>query len=365
MRRLTQLTVQGYKSIKNQTLDLGRLNVLIGGNGVGKSNLIDVFKFLRNLYDGGLETSVALAGGANALLHFGRKVSSQLRIQAEFAEEGSEQRNAYKATLRPTDEDKLIFSSESAGFHDTSKYPQPYWDELGFGHGESKLKNVKTRIAGWVTSDLASYRVYHFHDTSDSAFVKQSGDVSDNRFLQTDARNLAAFLYWMKLKHPATVQLIEDVVRQIAPFFDRFELSPSRINEEKIRLEWREVGSDSYFNAHQLSDGTLRFICLATLLLQPELPRMVLLDEPELGLHPAAIVLLSELLQQAALRTQVLVATQSVTLVNQLSPQDVWVADRLLSATVFHHLAGDDLSEWTGAYALGELWEKNVLGGRP
>ena len=128
MRRLTQLTVQGYKSIKNQTLDLGRLNVLIGGNGVGKSNLIDVFKFLRNLYDGGLETSVALAGGANALLHFGRKVSSQLRIQAVFAEEGSEQRNAYKATLRPTDEDKLIFSSESAGFHDTSKYPQPYWD---------------------------------------------------------------------------------------------------------------------------------------------------------------------------------------------------------------------------------------------
>ena len=125
------------------------------------------------------------------------------------------------------------------------------------------------------------------------------------------------------------------------------------------------MGSDSYFNAHQLSDGTLRFICLATLLLQPELPRMVLLDEPELGLHPAAIVLLSELLQQAALRTQVLVATQSVTLVNQLSPQDVWVADRLLSATVFHHLAGDDLSEWTGAYALGELWEKNVLGGRP
>ncbi len=213
--------------------------------------------------------------------------------------------------------------------------------------------------------DLASYRVYHFHDTGSSALVKQTGDVGDNRFLQTDARNLAAFLYWMKLKHPGKLQMIEDVIRQIAPFFDRFELEPSRNNEDKIRLEWREQGSESYFNAHQLSDGTLRFICLVTLLLQPDLPRMVLLDEPELGLHPAAVVLLAELLRQASEHTQLLVSTQSVTLVNQLDPEQVLVADRVDGATVFKRLKAEDLSEWAGAYGLGELWEKNVLGGRP
>jgi predicted ATPase len=138
-----------------------------------------------------------------------------------------------------------------------------------------------------------------------------------------------------------------------------------RSNEEKIRIEWRERGSDSYFNANQLSDGTLRFMCLATLLLQPEMPSLVLLDEPELGLHPAAIQLLADLLRQASTRTQLLVSTQSVTLVNHLEPQSVWVADRHDGATEFRHLAKQDLTQWANAYALGELWEKNVLGGRP
>ena len=364
MRRLTQITVQGYKSIKDQTLDLGRLNVLIGGNGVGKSNLIGVFKFLRSIYDGDLQTTVGAMGGANTLLHFGRKTTERLRLQCVFQEKNSSNKNIYRAYLRPTDDDQFIFTIESTGFHNPA-HQEPYWDELGTGHSESKLKQGSSKINIWVKDDLASYRVYHFHDTSSGALVKQTGDVNDNQFLQTDARNLAAFLYWMKLKRPDHLRMIEDVVRQIAPFFDRFELTPSRNNEDKIRLEWREQGSESYFNAHQLSDGTLRFICLVTLLLQPDVPRLVLLDEPELGLHPAGIVLLAELLKQTSQRSQLLIATQSVTLVNRLDPEDVFVADRADGATVFRNLGKEDLSEWTGAYALGELWEKNVLGGRP
>lgn len=367
MRRLTSLTVKGYKSIKDQTLALGRLNVLIGGNGVGKSNLISVFKFLREIYSGQLQTSVATSVGAAALLHFGRKQTSSIQIGAVFAEEGAINQNTYRAFLLPTDTDRLVFQNESVGFQNTQHYTQPYWTVLGGGHAESLLQGKKdqTKIAKWVSDDMASYRIYHFHDTSSSALVKQTGNLDDNQFLQTDASNLAAFLYWMKLRHPERLQMIESVVRQIAPFFDRFELTPSRINEEKIRLEWREKNSESYFNAHQLSDGTLRFMCLTTLLMQPELPRMVLLDEPELGLHPAAVNLLAYLLEQAALRTQLLVATQSVTLVNQLKPEDVWVADRIEGATEFKSLATENLDEWIGAYALGELWEKNVLGGRP
>lgn len=364
MRRLTQITVQGYKSIQDQTLALGRLNVLIGGNGVGKSNLIGVFKFLRSIYDGDLQATVGSIGGANTLFFFGRKTTKFLQLQCVFQEEGSDNKNFYRAKLRPTDEDQLVFALESAGFK-SPPHTEPYWNELGAGQSESNLRQASSSINRWVKEDLASYRVYHFHDTSSSALVKQTGDVNDNQFLQTDARNLAAFLYWMKLKRPNHLRQIEEVIQQIAPFFDRFELTPSRNNEDKIRLEWREQGSEAYFNAHQLSDGTLRFICLATLLLQPEVPRMVLLDEPELGLHPASIVLLAALLKQASERSQLLVATQSVTLVNQLDPEDVFVADRVDRATVFKHLGQEDLSEWTGAYGLGELWEKNVLGGRP
>jgi predicted ATPase len=365
MRRLTQLTVEGFKSIASQTLELERLNVLIGGNGVGKSNLISVFKFLRNMYDGDLQVAVGKAGGANAILHFGRKRTPRLRLQVAFAEEGVSSRNAYRAYLTPTDQDSFIFSTESAGFQDTLRFDRPYWEEFGAGHSEALLAKKRGRIVTWVQEDLASYRVYHFHDTSDSAAIKQTGDVADNRFLHANAENLAAYLLWMKDKHPDHVEVIQDTVRLIAPFFERFELAPLRSTEDRIRLEWRERGSESYFNAHQLSDGTLRFMCLATLLLQPELPRLVLLDEPELGLHPAAIQLLAELLKQASLRTQLIVSTQSVTLINHLEPEHVWVADRREGATEFQHLSAQDLSNWIGAYALGELWEKNVLGGRP
>lgn len=192
--------------------------------------------------------------------------------------------------------------------------------------------------------------------------MKQTCDVNDNIVLGSDAANLAAFLSCLEQTKRDYLENIEDTIRQIAPFFERFQLEPSRLNKDKIRLEWKEKGSDSYFNANALSDGTLRFICLASLLLQPRLPSVVLLDEPELGLHPAAITVLASLLESAATRTQVLVATQSVTLVNQFTPDRVWVAEREDGASVFSHLAKEDLTEWLDGYALGKLWEKNVLG---
>lgn len=366
MRRLTEITVEGYKSIAKQTLALNWLNVLIGGNGVGKSNFIGAFRFLRSVYEGGLQQAVAEATGADRLLHFGRKRTSELKLRAVFAEEGLPLLTAYAFSLKPDEADSLFFSSEWVEFHDASRYPRPYSEFLGQGHREALIASSKRRIGQWVQQDLSSYRVYHFHDTSKDARVKSTGDVHDNRFLHADARNLAAFLYWMQQHHPDHFGAIEQALRQIAPFFERLTLAPLRNNPEAIRLEWRERGSEQVFTAHQLSDGSLRFLCLATLLLQPEIPRLVLLDEPELGLHPAAIGMLAAMLKQAADRTQLIVSTQSSTLINQLAPEDVWVADRDADgATTFKQLRSDDLREWTSAYALGELWEKNVLGGRP
>jgi predicted ATPase len=195
--------------------------------------------------------------------------------------------------------------------------------------------------------------------------MKQTCDVDDNRALREDAGNLAAFLHGLEMSEPDGFRNIVDTVRQIAPFFDGFVLAPSLLNSDKIRLEWREKGNDEHFNASALSDGTLRFICLATLLLQPQLPSLVLIDEPELGLHPAAIQLLSGLLESAATRTQIIVATQSVTLLNQLEPKNLWVADREDGQSVFRKLEPEDTAGWLEDYALGELWEKNILGGRP
>ncbi len=363
MRALEKITVKNFKSIREQTLELGLLNIFIGGNGVGKSNLIGVFRFLREIVNQNLAEYTATKGGADALLYFGRKHSDEMSFQLDFGE--GDVGNAYSVRLKPTDDDGFIIVQETAYYHERKKYPFPFDKDIAYSSKESQLKRVPHICARQAMSDLDSYRVYHFHDTSDTAAVKGTVDLEDNRVLRPQAENLAAFLYWLKLKQPNHFSNIQDTVRQIAPFFEEFRLAPSKLNEGKIRLEWKEKGNDAYFNASSLSDGTLRFVCLATLLLQPDLPMVVLLDEPELGLHPAAVTLLAGLLSSAATRTQVIVATQSVTLVNQFNPEYIWIVDRDDNQSVFRHLKGEDMSAWLDDYALGELWEKNVLGGRP
>jgi len=183
--------------------------------------------------------------------------------------------------------------------------------------------------------------------------------------LRSDAGNLAAFLYLLQKTSSTHYEVIRDTIRLVAPFFDDFVLRPMPENENKIRLEWREIGSDHPFLAHHLSDGTLRFICLATLLLQPKMPSTILIDEPELGLHPYAINVLASLMRSASKRSQLIVSTQSVTLVNQFEAEDLLVVDRKDHATTIERVDPERLTEWLEDYALGDLWEKNVLGGRP
>lgn len=363
MSKLYKLHVQGFKSIRDQTLEFGPLNVFIGGNGVGKSNLVGVFQFLHRVAQQQLQNYTGEAGGANAILHFGRKKTEKLRLEVEF-QDGSDA-NIYEFDLKPTNDDRFIFEREATYYWDKAQYKSPYNDLSWEGHVEARVAESDRRVAKYIRRHLDSYRIYHFHDTSAAAPVKQACDVADNRFLRADAANLAAYLYWLQEKQPAHYQNIEDTIRQVAPFFNKFKLAPSALNPEKIRLEWEEKGSDTYFSAAALSDGTLRFICLSTLLLQPNLPSLILIDEPELGLHPAAIQVLAALLQSAATRTQLIVATQSVTLINQLQPDQVWIVDREDGQSIFRHLKEANMSSWLEDYGLGELWEKNILGGRP
>lgn len=363
MSAVHEIHIRGFKSIEDQRLQFGPLNVMVGANGAGKSNLVGVFRLLHRVWRKELQTFTGESGGANALLYFGRKRTEKLGLRVEFRE--AHLSNIYEFELQPTDEDRFIFASEAIYFHKYTQYPHPYNAEIWSGHVEARVADSPNAVARYVRQHLESYRIYHFHDTSPSAPPKQTCDVSDNRFLRSDASNLAAFLYRLKQTNPDHFANIEATIRQIAPFFAGFRLAPSALNPERIRLEWGEQGTDAYFGPAALSDGTLRFMCLATLLLQPSMPSLILIDEPELGLHPAAVYLLSGLLRYAAKRTQVLVATQSVTLINHLQPEDVWVVERTNGHSQFRQLAKDDMSSWLEDYSLGELWEKNVIGGRP
>jgi len=379
MRLLEKIVVQGYKSIRNQELSLGPVNVLIGANGSGKSNFIGLFRMLNRLVSGDFQIYVRQAGGPDRLLYYGRKTTNALSLELWFKHTERQTRNGYMCELFPTEDQKLVFAREEILFHKFAEYEAPVSNRWSSGvHEESLLPEWASegKVGEYIYKDLQSFRVYHFHDTSDSAKVKQFCDLSDNRFLRADASNLAAFLYRLKRQYNSHYQDIVRAIRSVAPFFGDFTLEPDSFNPDQIRLEWYERGSDTLFDAHALSDGTLRFICFATLFLQPDalLPAIIILDEPELGLHPAAITVLSQLIHSASMRVQVLLATQSVTLVNQFTPEQIIVVERQEHRTgslspgqesVFHRIASEQLTQWLQEYELGTLWEKNLLGGRP
>lgn len=365
MPELDTITVKGFKSIASvEELKLGAINVVIGPNGSGKSNFIGVFSFLHAIREGHLQEYVLQAGGAEKLLHFGSKVTSALYLRISF-EDGT---NQYEISLMPTAADDLVPGFETVYFWDKARYPKPYGQDLARAGKEAGISDPGAlRTAGHVRSRLDRWRLYHFHDTSAGSPMKKTASVDDNRYLRPDGSNLAAFLYLLREKHHASYGLIRRTIQRVTPFFDDFQLEPQQLNPNKIRLEWRHQGSEAYFDASSLSDGTLRFIALATLFLQPEefRPSVILVDEPELGLHPYAITLLASLVKQASVSTQVILSTQSPLLLDHFQPEDVLVADRVAGGTQFTRLDSTRLETWLEDYSLGQLWEKNEIGGRP
>ena len=358
MAQLRRLTVRGFKSIRSlEDFDLRGLNVLIGANGVGKSNFISLFRMLAELAERRLQLFVKEQDGPDALLFRTRKHTSQIEAEFYFAS------NGYRITLVPRG-DRLIFAREETWFSgDFAKTAHP----LGSGHEEARLPEVQyDTFAPYVRPAIAGWRVYHFHDTSISAPVRQAQPVRDNLRLKPDAGNLAPFLRELREHNPENYKRIVETVRMVAPFFGDFVYRDDP--GERMDLEWFEADDpDTVRGPRQLSDGTLRFICLATLLLQPSRlqPDTILIDEPELGLHPYALAVLAGLLRQATDGRQLIVSTQSADLVNEFAPEDVVVVSRKDEGSVFERLDADRLTEWVQDYALGELWKMNVLGGRP
>lgn len=365
MGKLDYISIKGFKSIREvEKLALRDINVVIGSNGAGKSNFIGVFSFLHAIREGKLQEYVIKAGGAEKVLHFGSRETPALSLGLAFNKE----LDNYQIDFISAGADSLRPSSERAGYWGNRSYSQPYWQSLSSAGKEAGISSSSLgQVAEYVRDELDSWRLYHFHDTSPASQMKKTADVNDNRFLRPEGSNLSSFLHLLKVKHPESYQLIRKSVQRVAPFFDDFHLEPLQLNEKSIQLEWKHKRSDRFFDATALSDGTLRFIGLATLFLQPKelRPSVILVDEPELGLHPFAITLLASLIKQAAVETQVIVATQSPLLLDHFQPEDVLVVNQVEGSSEFERLDSERLETWLEDYSLGQLWEKNELGGRP
>ncbi len=364
---LNRVRVAGFRSLRDVSLDLTPVTVLIGPNGAGKSNFLWALEMTRMLAFEALQLFVSERGGATFLMHYGPQQTAAIELSLEFATDGGH--NAYEARLGYGADESLLFLSEKAGFRKTPD-DEWKWSAFGAGHRESRLKEASSedRTAKTVRWLLRQINFYHFHDTSRrSALRTRPFADAGSDYLRSDGSNLPTFLLGLRESNDPAAQVswrhVEDTVRRLAPFIS--ELRPTQ-DRHGTKLEWVDERGATFGPAH-LSDGTLRALALVTALAQPnaEMPMLSCIDEPELGLHPAAVEMLGSLISSVSARRQVIAATQSPVVLDCFEPEDVVVAERRDSATVLRRLAEADLSAWLDEYSLSELYDKNVLGGRP
>ncbi len=354
--KLTRIMIKGYMSIKECSVDLHNMNILIGPNGSGKSNFISSFSLIQRILSHDLQITVSRCG-ISTMLYNGMKTTRSISMEATFGE------NSYGFVLEPTNDQRMMFTEEYFKWNGVDNK-----SVLECGHFESVWeKGIGNVIDGHVVPvlDAKAWRVYHFHDTTRSSGMKQPHDLHDNAFLLQNAENIAPFLLRLKNEYPKAYSKIVNTVRMVAPLFDDFFLESNESNDT-IVLRWKKRGYDGVMGPNQFSDGTLRFVCLSVLLLQPTklMPETIILDEPELGLYPQAMVYLSEMLHSAGEKKQVIVSTQSADLVDDFSPEDIILVEDRGDGSIFRRVNANSLKEWLeDDYSLGLLWKKNLLSG--
>jgi predicted ATPase len=367
MVNLKKLLVRGYKSLRDVALDFGPRTVLIGPNGAGKSNLLGVLRLVAKLATQSLAKTVAESGGASTLLYRGPKVTPELELQLWFERSGGGAEYRYLARLGWAVDNSFYFLEEKVGFRDEASKTF-VWKDLGHGHRESALEGATHRSARSVHRALKQINYFHFHDTSANAPLRVPCRLEESKYLRSDGVNLAAYLLSLKEAEDddarAAWQRVLGAMKQVAPFLKN--LSPTLEPGRLVRLDWVDDADDTY-GVYQMSDGTLRALALFTAVSQPgkRLPSFLSIDEPELGLHPAALDVLVGAIRSVEGRCQVLLATQSTRLLDYFEPEEVLVTERGEAGSVYRDVDRKKLKEWLDEYTLSELFDRNLLGGRP
>ncbi|HUY87103.1 MAG TPA: AAA family ATPase [Pirellulales bacterium] len=361
-QRIEKLRVREFKAFADAEVELRPLNVLIGPNGAGKSALLSLLRMLRSLSLGELGLFVGKAGGADDVLRRATPPTTGMQVECDLLTVTG--RSYYALNAERTQTNTLLVAGERIERFEPDGAPRG--SEI---HAEPRTESALGDPTRWAGEHklFAQFRKFHFAQTPTTLAGLHECDADDNNELREDGGNLAAVLHLLEQRHPSVFRRIVASVRHVFGEFQGFSLQRSPMNPSRIRMRWRRRGVEGDVGMHQLSDGTLRFMLLATLLQQPGelLPPLLAIDEPELGLHPAALQIMANFLKLASQRAQLFVATQSSVLVDAFEPEDVVVVDRRDAASTLRRPDSVELKEWLEAYTLGELWEKNVIGGGP
>jgi len=370
MKQLTQLRIEGFRSIRKAVIELRELNVLIGANGAGKSNLIDFFRMLNFALSRGFQDPYQRERGpASTILHFGSETTGVIRGELTFKSDDDDW-NFYRFTLADSAGDRLTFTKEEVQFQGATSEelmpPVSLVQHPSDNSGLTELWAENDPVARFAKRFLQRVRVYQFHDTSLNSHLRKYTPTDQSAYLYADAGNLSAILLDLENESSDDYASIVRNLRAVLPWFDDFELEPE--GNRGVLLRWRMFGHGDYlFGPGQLSDGSLRIMALITLLLLPpeKLPNVIIIDEPELGLHPAAEQVIAGLIKYASRNCQIIISTQSSTFIDHFGADDIIVVENEHGESSFKRQSSEELAKWLERYTLSQIWSKNLIGGRP
>jgi predicted ATPase len=372
---ISRIKISGYKSIKDIDLALDNLNILIGANGSGKSNFISFFQLLKYYLskDDGLSEFVGKNGGANSLLYMGANKTKTIEAAVTF--DTNTGKNTYEVEMGFQKGDRLYFKDERVNFQPNKKNYQRPPTPLGGGGSSSRLLQISKEDDGFseheikrihvIRTIMKKWEFYQFHNTASETFIRGASHKDDIIYFRSDGGNLAAFLFMLKDRFPNIYSSIINTLKQVAPYVDDFSVDPEYASPY-VRFKWSEKPCKNYFlEASQMSDGTLRALALITLLMLPQKPSIICIDEPELGLHPEAICIIADLMKVASEKSQIIVSTQSPKLIDCFEPENIVVVDSKHEGTKLNRLDYEKYKLWFEDYSISETWDTNVFGGKP
>ncbi len=381
MARFKQLTVKGFRRLVDIDIALRPLTVMIGVNGVGKSSLLESLSLLSSSAEGKLRERISEMGGLTALMTIDKAPILTLGTQIEVEADAP---LSYSITLAPSGaayriQEELLCQQRNPGppplkhiesrgvdirYYDPDHgaLTRPTWDHSPLESSLSQVPKMFQRPED-LRRRLASATLYHVLNVDPRAPVRLPQTMQPADLPGADGETLVSCLYYLRETDRIRFEAIEDALRAAFPSFERLEFPP--VAAGTLAMAWRDLSFTKPLYTHQLSEGTLRFLWLVTLLQSPGLPSICMIDEPEVSLHPEMLSLLADLLREASSRSLVVVATHSDRLIRFLKPEEVLVVDMQEDGTASTTWADAlDLDAWLDEYTLDEVWRMGRMGGR-